>query len=373
MAQAWHKGDTIGFAQSIQGLSQPPEMQHRRASAYRYCSYESDQPLEYDASRHGTKTLWDLLSHVDGGIEASPEAVWTRADPFRSYRPVSASREPEAGAHLDFMNTRRAWERHGPDEALRFANKHGLLGLFYERFSGPILPAHTSWVTPNAGFTKEGRLREVDPATDGKRHLEELLSRRRSPNRPGEKVRLERGVALPHELKFLARTPLAPFGFPQAVSEAFESEVVGWEEVKEIYGCYVVPDRYSNSGITILSTREPLFWWENELENFPSEKHLKAEYGFSLGTINRRIAGNVSPRGYVNERGQAERGWRCPSLLKALYLMLYLDLTGGRGIRKCGRSDCQNHYRAGPQSNSKYCSTRCANAASTRKGRGQEP
>ena len=125
--------------------------------------------------------------------------------------------------------------------------------------------------------------------------------------------------------------------------------------------------------MTLLSTREPIFWWEMELENFPSGERLTAEYGYSLGVINSYIAKSVSPRGYLDEQGQSERGFRCPYLLKALYLMLYLDVTGGREIRRCKRSSCQTYYRAGPQSNSKYRSQRCANAASTRLGRGQEP
>ncbi len=149
--------------------------------------------------------------------------------------------------------------------------------------------------------------------------------------------------------------------------------MVVWEEVEELYGCYVVLDMFSDSGVTLLSTRESLFWWERELKSFPPKKRLTADYGFSLRLMNSRMAGSVSPRGYLNEQEQAERGWRCPYLLQAIYLMLYLDVTGGRSIRRCNKSDCQNHYRAGPQSRSKYCSTKCANAASTRMGRGQEP
>jgi hypothetical protein len=99
---------------------------------------------------------------------------------------------------------------------------------------------------------------------------------------------------------------------------------------------------------------------------------LTADYGFSLRAMNSRVAGSVSPRGYLNEQGQPERGWRCPYLLSAMYLMLYLNITGGRSIRRCERSDCQNHYRSGPQSNSKYCSERYANAASTRIGQRQD-
>jgi hypothetical protein len=229
------------------------------------------------------------------------------------------------------------------------------------------------WVAPNAVFLRNGRLREVDPATTGKDYLENLLNQKYPPEIPDKRTRLRNSLALPGELKFLARSALSTLGLPQAVNETFEPEVFGWEEVKEHYGCSVVLDKHSDSGVTVLSTREPLFWWERELKNFPPREHLMVDYGFSLRAMNSRMAGSVSPRGYLNEQGQPERGWRCPYLLSAMYLMLYLDITGGRSIRRCERSVYENHYRAGPQSNSKYCSERCANAASTRMGRGQDP
>lgn len=274
------------------------------------------------------------------------------------------------------MNASEAWQRRQPDRRntlLNFANKHGLLGLFYDRYSGPILPAHKHWVAPDAMFGSDKRLHEVDPATTGKERLEQLLHQRHSREAPDRRARLDDSLALPGELKFLAKSALSSFGPMQAESEAFEFEVADWEEVKQLYGCYVVLDKHSDSGVTLLSTREPLFWWQMELRSFPPKERLTSDYGFSLDLMNSRMAGSVSPRGYTNERGQAERGWRCPYLLKALYLMLYLDVTGGRSIRRCEKSDCQNHYRAGPQSKSKYCSGRCANAASTRLSRGQEP
>jgi hypothetical protein len=373
MTQAWHRGTAVGFAQSVEGLAQPQEMQPRRAFAHQFWSYEGEGPLEYDASQQGPKALWDLLSRVDGGIEASPEAVWKRADPLESYEPASSSREPEAGAHLDFMYASEAWQQRRSDRRqvlLSFVDKHGLLGLFYERFSGPILPDHKLWVAPDAVFTRGGKLCKVDPTTRGKKCLEELLDRRYPDT---EKTVLGERLAFPHELKFLGKNPISFFDRSRAVAEALESEMASWEEVKELWGCYVVLDKYSDSGVSLLSTREPLFWWDGELKRFPSKERLTAEYGFSLDTINSRMAGSVSPRGYLGEHSQAERGWRCPYLLKALYLMLYLDVTGGREIRKCKRGVCQAYYRAGPQSTSKYCTERCANAASTRLQRGQDP
>jgi hypothetical protein len=88
--------------------------------------------------------------------------------------------------------------------------------------------------------------------------------------------------------------------------------------------------------------------------------------------LNRELMG-MAPYVSTNEDGQYERGWRCPSLLRDMYLMLYLDLTGGSTIRECASWDCPKAFRAGPQNRTIYCSTRHANRASTRMGRGQKP
>lgn len=48
-----------------------------------------------------------------------------------------------------------------------------------------------------------------------------------------------------------------------------------------------------------------------------------------------------------------------------MYVMLYLDLTGGNTIKNCESRGCPNYFRVGPQSKSRYCSERCANRTST--------
>jgi hypothetical protein len=80
-----------------------------------------------------------------------------------------------------------------------------------------------------------------------------------------------------------------------------------------------------------------------------------------------------SERAFIGEDGNVKRGWRCGSLLEAMGVMLFLDLSGGNTIKKCGSRGCLHYFRVGSQSKSKYCSERCANRASTRLGRGQEP
>src|SRR5215217_2910337 len=110
-------------------------------------------------------------------IEAAPDAVWTRFTPFASYRPTSRTRDLEAGPHLPFLrlkNLRRSNPALYHRKALQFfANRYGLLGLFYERYSAPILPENKSFALPEAVIDKGGRLRQVDPATQG---LEVLLN-----------------------------------------------------------------------------------------------------------------------------------------------------------------------------------------------------
>jgi hypothetical protein len=81
----------------------------------------------------------------------------------------------------------------------------------------------------------------------------------------------------------------------------------------------------------------------------------------------------VSPRVLLGEDGNLKRGWHYSSLLQAMYIMMWLDLTGDNTIKKCQSGGCPNYFRVGSQSKSRYCSDRCANRASTRMRRGQEP
>jgi hypothetical protein len=65
----------------------------------------------------------------------------------------------------------------------------------------------------------------------------------------------------------------------------------------------------------------------------------------------------VSPCPYVaaTDEDVYRSGWRCPTLLKAMYLMLHLDREAGNKILKCKARDCPNYFRAPPQSKRKYC------------------
>src|SRR5215203_6745010 len=58
---------------------------------------------------------------------------------------------------------------------------------------------------------------------------------------------------------------------------------------------------------------------------------------------------------------------------RCMQLMICLDLSRDSTIRRCDSGGCSNHFRAGPYSRARYCSSQCGSRASTRMTRGQEP
>jgi hypothetical protein len=249
---------------------------------------------------------------------------------------------------------------------LRFAKEHGLLGLFYEYCSGPVLPPGKWLVSPNA-IIEGGKMRRMDPETEGKERLEDFLHEKNGPSkRTGEKIRFSgRFLALPEELEFY---PAGLYANYSLSAEAFGGPpgggVLTWEDVEVSYGLVALLDVDGNGGVSIVPTREPLLSWDLECKEFP-----RVPYGPQIaGALNARVAG-VSPYTSVGEDGEFWRGWRCRSLLQAMYLMIYLDFTGGNKVRLCNRPDCRTYYRLGDHE-SDYCSTRCTSWATTRRSRG---
>lgn len=177
-------------------------------------------------------------------------------------------------------------------------------------------------------------------------------------------------IALPSEMRFAPRS-LSPDRIEWSVEPG---ELVPWEDVRKYFGALLILDEEAPDGVSVLCRREPLRRWEVSFRFFPSgapsgDMELDSD---SYVFLNSYLE-DVSPRSLVGKDGNLERRWRYRSLLQAMYVMLFLDLTGGTTIKKCQSRGCPNYFRAGPQIRSKYCSTRCANRASTRKGRGQKP
>ncbi len=260
-----------------------------------------------------------------------------------------------------------------------FTQQYGLLGLFEEDFQGkPVLPEGKTCVAPEALIDERGWLRRFDPATNGKELLFRVLDRKwqfsDGHNRPADDF--ERRVAyntmaLPSEIAFVRRGHYLGGRLEWLIEPR---PLVPWEEIKKDYGVVLILDEGAPDGVSVLCTREPICRWEMSFRFLPSAAPSGAleldEDGYvSLNTY----LEDVSPRAFVSVDGNLERGWRYRSLLQAMYVMLFLDLTGGSTIKKCESRGCPNYFRVGPQSRSKYCSNRCANRASTRMGRGQVP
>lgn len=64
--------------------------------------------------------------------------------------------------------------------------------------------------------------------------------------------------------------------------------------------------------------------------------------------------------------------WHFPSLLAAAYMMLFLDLIGGRNLRFCADEACRKPFVA-DRSDKLYCSPKCLNRAKQREWRRKDP
>jgi hypothetical protein len=354
MAQAWHR------EREQLGLAQGTDARRWRATEYRL-----DDPENPSV------------------IEAAPDARWERVNPFDSYKPTTTAREVEAGPHLTFMNLKeiQSEKRHLFDKSrILFANEFGLLGFFEEDYlARPLLPPVAPiWVAPEGVIDAQGRLRQVDPATEGRDLLFDLLIEAGYffPQASKDEWQVE-DLAMPSELKFIRTERLVHY-----LWRSFEepSVLVPWREIQAEFGAILVLDEASvrdetslpSSAWSVLCTREPLRRWSQSLLSFPGTDTHVEWLGLEHGVFNNYLR-TISPYASVGEDGNLKRGWRCRSLLQAMYLMFYLDQTGDSSIRKCQSRGCPNYFRVGSQSKSKYCSQRCANRASTRIRRGQVP
>jgi hypothetical protein len=323
-------------------------------------------------------------------IEANPTAVWSRMDPFEAYSSVR-DRAPrhESAPHVAFMKLANMALEFAPTDkqaklfhvALHlFAHHHGLLSLFREEFGAPLLPEReVGWfvrVAPDAVIDRSGRLRAIDPATKGKRLLEELLrehdrqifAARGEPHlwEPEKLVLTQELLILPGELRFQKRaTDFLRSGFSRPFSSGPDHSLVfNYEEVKRRYGVHVVFDQRAVTGVSILSTREPVAAWREELRSFAQPR--------SRGRLNRHLE-SVNPREVDDEEGRTTSSWRCPSLLKALWLMRHLDATAGVRLQRCQAPNCYEYFRVGPHERPrKYCrplpgqkQSKCATRASS--------
>jgi hypothetical protein len=318
-------------------------------------------------------------------IEAKPGAVWSRKDPFEAYKPVLRRAHEEEGApHLLFAKLAdRALELAPTDDEAKhfhqmvrvFADFYGLLGLLWEEFDEvPLLPerevGRVVFVAPDAVMDGRGRLRVISPATEGKRLLEELFrerDRRIFADRgephlwEPEKLVLTRGeLVLPEELRFQRRGA----DFLRSVSfRPNRNGVCTYDQVRQRYSVRIMFDPRAATGVSIISMREPISAWRDELRSFGQPR--------SPVRVNRHLVG-VNPREVVGKDGGTS--WYCPSLLKALWFMRYLDVHGGTMIKKCQAPRCPAYFRVGPggDANSMYCppplgktQSQCASRASS--------
>jgi hypothetical protein len=316
--------------------------------------------------------MWKASSY--SLLQATSDAKWERIDPFDSYRPLIRQREPEAGPHVMFLKLRQllldddARFLKAPD---LFASKWGLLGLFHNSYSAPILPYPKSYISPEAMIENE-RLERVDPAVEGLELVAKAVNESRPPTYPRFTQEDYVLVAMPEEVRFATRDR---FRYPDDPSGPALSpgKYQSWEEVRTEYDALFVFDPAYRAKASVLARSENIFSWNSTLLDFPPPPYDDEERLPALAWILNKQLADASPKATLGEHGNLTRDWRCNTLLQAMYVMLFLDLTGGAKIRGCASHDCSNHFRVGPQPGSKYCSKAHARRAATRMQRGQEP
>jgi hypothetical protein len=304
-------------------------------------------------------------------VEARPDARWTRADPFEHYRsPDDPIERDEPSPHVMYAKlANMVDEADSNDKATEsfhraiwlFVERFGLLGWFGEEFGTPLLPERAVGglvrLVPDAVIDEDGRLGDIDPTTEGKNLQEQLMLSReeqewarlgRQPPRSGDHLLEPEELVLPSELRF--QRPPVDFlrtGFSRPAYYEYDNETFSYADVRRRYGVRVVFDpEGSATGVTVLPTREPVSVW-HMLISF-------VDYS-RLGYINRELE-EVSPLLVAGEDGSVKGGWACPSLLKAVHLMYFLDLLTGIRWQKCQDEGCRAYFRVGPRSRPrKYC------------------
>lgn len=231
----------------------------------------------------------------------------------------------------------------------------------------PILPAGKLFVIPEAVVEHSGRLREVE-AEEGRRLLLDLLFRQFPSLGPEAREAAANKIAAPSEVVLLPRAYSGPWNYPIRLG----IEPIRWEDVKQQYGGLLVLDEDATARVSVLCTGEPLADWGLALADFPLGEELRPENPYLKRYLNSRLT-DVSPFSPEGEEG-FRWGWRCSSLLQAMRLMLWLDLSGGRFVKECGLRNCYNYFREGSQGDKTlYCSDKHTSLASTRLNLGQEP
>ena len=322
---------------------------HWKADKYR--TYEKKQ-LSGVSRGLGTRGGKDLY------VEASPQALWKHLEPFDFYRPSEGGRDAEAGPHLEFLRLKSVAQEkpHLLEKSIvLLAERYGLLGVFQSVYlPEPALPKGKLLVAPEAVLGSSGRVRRVDPATEG---VDLLVEAQEKPELYGEVLS---GVPRDAWPRLFAQPKEARFIAPGKPGQS--RKVIPWHKVRQEFGGLFV---LTEAGVSLVCNREPLLYWKIHLDSFPTPQEMRSAQHIRLPGVETVFA--------PNEDGYLRQGWTCDSLLSAMRLMVCLDLSGESTIRRCGTLGCPNYFRAGPYSTAKYCSSRCASRASTRMARGQEP
>jgi hypothetical protein len=209
----------------------------------------------------GERVCWRASKYVLAGdrstpfLAAAPDASWERCAPFDWYKPRGMTRDVDgAGPHIMFLRLKELWQEQ-PDlfekALILFAERYGLLGAFEEDYQQhPVFPIEQMLVAPEAVIDGEGRLRRVDPSTEGKELLIDLLEPK------GWRLSGERDlkakdslISLPSDIQFAAKQPdLDSFLWPRREAPR---QLALWTEIRNDFGALLVLDEEAFKGVSV--------------------------------------------------------------------------------------------------------------------------
>jgi hypothetical protein len=156
-------------------------------------------------------------------------------------------------------------------------------------------------------------------------------------------------LILSSELRF--QKPAVDFvgtGLSRLPGDRYHDKLFTYEDVQDRYGLRVVFDpQNSSTGVFLISMREPVSMWREKPSAFAGP--LYRDF------VNRQLEG-VRPLLVAGEDGREVSSWSCPSLLKAIHLMRYLDFVSGVKMQRCQAPGCREYFRVGPRGRERlYC------------------
>ena len=315
--------------------------------------------------------------YITPTVDSIKNAV-PKYDPLKDFIETPLPKEP---GYFELINI----DLNNNRSILRFANKHGLLGILFHRYNFfPIIFPNQN----NAEATKALTVTDGNNDQDCENELyipqsvsfeymhEETFDTLNVQVDSDDALGLWMGYSnqgagfYPLEIKAINDSY-----FPLK-SDPYTSPLVLNESATSFLQHLVKSNKSINTDSLFYLYSEPLDLVKKEIKLFQAayekaalinqrevDKDMLTISSFELSGALKQNLKNVYPQPHFkDDKEMLTFGWHVPSLLSAYYLMLYLDVTGNRKARYCKYRKCMRPFIAERKDNV-YCSHRCQDSA----------